>query len=379
MPKLYTTLKCFFVLTLCNISYAQENSLVYKSNSNYHYRIPAITVDKTSYPNALYAFAEKRHRDTNTFCKDSGEIDIVMKSSLDNGISWSTETIVIGNKPVDTNIDQYQAYTNPTVLYGKDKIHLMFNTHLKHQCAVTVKKLSTSKLKKGDRKFWYSYSIDNGKTWSKAVQIFIPLILRERVDMVGPGNGILTKDEEIIFPAAGKNLVSNDYGKSWSVTKVKHGGSEATVVELCDGRLMRNDRPGFNNTKFLLDNNKPNNRVYSVSNKKGDKWSKWQAMRGVIMPTNPWVQASLIKVGCTPNNETILAFSTPNHPRFRENMSVFISQDSGKTWKKKQQLTKEKNDYSSLIKLPNERIGILYEDGFGVKSIRYSHLSIRKY
>tara|TARA_R110000765_G_scaffold224836_2_gene328825 strand:- start:5420 stop:6097 length:678 start_codon:yes stop_codon:yes gene_type:complete len=222
------------------------------------------------------------------------------------------------------------------------------------------------------------YSSDEGKSWSKATQIMIPSELQDRVDMVGPGNGIATKDGRLIFPASGKNIISNDSGKSWSVLKTLHGGSESTVVELCNGQLMRNDRPGFNSTKFLSEPNKPNNRVYSIGNSEATRWSNWQAMKGVIMPTNPWVQASLIKLDCTLSNQTILAFSTPNHPKSREKMSIFISNDSGATWNKNQQLTNGKSDYSSLTTLSDHKGAILYEDGYGANSIKYSSFSIEK-
>ena len=372
--SLVTALSCLtFTLSL-----AAETAIVYKSDTLYHYRIPAITANTSKRTTHLYAFAEKRIRNTNNRCGDSGEIDIVMKTSSDKGVHWSSESIVVGNIDISTEISAKDAYTNPTVLYQNNNLHLVFNTHLRDKCASTKNSKSLNKLVKGDRKFWHMYSSDEGKSWSKATQIIIPSELQDRVDMVGPGNGIATKDGRLIFPASGKNIISNDSGKSWSVLKMLHGGSESTVVELCSGQLMRNDRPGFSSTKFLSEPNKPNNRVYSIGNSEAARWSDWQAMKGVIMPTNPWVQASLIKLGCTPSNQTVLAFSTPNHPKSREKMSIFISNDSGTTWNKNQQFTKGKSDYSSLTTLSDHKGAILYEDGYGANSIKYSNFSIEK-
>ena len=382
MSKLSAIHKIFlitvFSFVTCTSSLAAETVIVYKSDALYHYRIPAITANTSKKITNIYAFAEKRIRNTNNQCGDSGEIDIVMKTSSDKGVHWSSESIVAGNIDISTELSAKNAYTNPTVLYQNNRLHLIFNTHLRDQCASTKNSKSLNKLIKGDRKFWYMYSSDEGKSWSKATQILIPTELQDRVDMVGPGNGITTKDGRIIFPASGKNIMSDDSGKSWSVLKMLHGGSESTVVELCSGQLMRNDRPGFSSTKFLSASNTPNNRVYSIGNSEGTTWSDWQAMHGIIMPVNPWVQASLIKLGCTQDNKTILAFSTPNHPKSREKMSVFISEDSGITWYKKQQFTKGKSDYSSLTKLSNHKSAILYEDGYGADSIKYSSFSIEK-
>lgn len=364
-------------LSLTSLSiYADNDNTVYESDANYHYRIPAIVADTSDQPTRLYAFSEKRHRGTNLKCGDSGEIDIVMKTSNDNGIHWSSESIVAGNTNISKEIGSKDAYTNPTVLYTKNGIHLIFNTHLKSQCASGKQVLSSQRIKVGDREFWHSYSSNEGKTWSEAKQITIPSNLRDRVDMVGPGNGIMTENGRLVFPASGKNLISSDYGKTWSVRKMKHGGSEATIVELCNGNLMRNDRPGFTNTKFLLSKKEPNNRVYSVGSNKGESWSDWKEMKGITMPINPWVQASLIKLGCTNANQTVLAFSTPNHIKSREKMSIFISKDSGIKWQKVSQLTNSKSDYSSLVKLSNDKLGILYEDGFGAKSIKYSSINL---
>ena len=57
-------------------------------------------------------------------------------------------------------------------------------------------------------------------------------------------------------------------------------------------------------------------------------------------------------------------------------MSIFISKDSGINWQKQSQLTEGKSDYSSLVKLSNDKLGILYEDGFGAKSIKYSSIHL---
>lgn len=361
---------------LSSYVHASIDSIVYKSNSHYHYRIPAIIADTSKKNTHLYAFSEKRHRGTNLKCGDSGEIDIVMKSSKDNGVSWSPEMTVVGELPISKEINQFQAYTNPTVLYAKNGIHLIFNTHLSLKCASGKKVSSSQRMKIDDRKFWHSFSSDGGKTWSTPKQILIPIALRDRVDMVGPGNGITTEDGRLIFPASGKNLISNNYGKTWSVSKMQHGGSEATIVELCNGNLLRNDRPGFTHTKFLSGKEEANNRVYSIGNNKGVRWSSWKAMKGITMPINPWVQASLVKLGCTNDNQTVLAFSTPNHAKSREKMSIFISKDSGINWQKQSQLTEGKSDYSSLVKLSNDKLGILYENGFGAKSIKYALIDL---
>lgn len=361
---------------IVSIVYAVEDTIVYASTDSYHYRIPAITTDnQASFPK-LYAFAERRKKNSNMDCKDSGEVDIVMKTSTNGGLHWSSERVVAGNKSISIDIDQHQSFTNPTALYANGKLHLMFNTHLKEQCSISKTASKTAIFRKGYRKFWHTFSQDDGKTWSVTKEIDIPSSLQDRVDMVGPGNGIITDNNHLIFPASGKNLISHDDGKNWIVTATPHGGSEGTIVQLCDKQLMRNDRPGFTNTKYILGKNKPNNRVYSIGDKSGNSWSEWQIMTGITMPINPWVQASLVKIGCSDSNETTLAFSTPNHPKSREKMSIFFSEDSGVTWQKRRQLTDGKSDYSSLVKISKNELGILFEEGHGAATINFASMLI---
>jgi len=73
-----------------NIAYAETT--VFKRNKIYHYRIPALTIDNSNHP-LIYALSEKRTKTTNTACKDSGTIDIVMKKSRNNGKTWESEYI----------------------------------------------------------------------------------------------------------------------------------------------------------------------------------------------------------------------------------------------------------------------------------------------
>jgi len=135
-----------------------------------------------------------------------------------------------GDRPIPQFIDANQLYTNPTVLYTYDKLHIIFNTHLRLKCA-SGNNQKANIFVKGDRKFWYSYSSDQGKIWSRATEIPIPKDLQDRIDMIGPGNGIKTYDDRIIFPASGKNIVSYDKGESWEIEPVPCGGSESTIVQ----------------------------------------------------------------------------------------------------------------------------------------------------
>ncbi len=67
-------------------------------------------------------------------------------------------------------------------------------------------------------------------------------------DAMGPGVGIQTTGGphpgRLIIPARRRNIYSDDHGQTWHYQIIPAGTDEGTIVELADGTLMRNDRPG---------------------------------------------------------------------------------------------------------------------------------------
>ena len=312
----------------------EENDLFVSGTEGYHtYRIPAIIVA----PNGdILAFCEGRK----TSSADHGDVDIVMKRSIDNGQSWSslqlvyeegdTEKITIGNPcPV---VDQMNGRLWMPFCRNNDRVFV-------------------------------GYSDDNGLTWSER---------REITSMVkppewgwyatGPGVGIQLRNEpyhgRLIIPSdhgfngnGSHMMYSDDHGETWCYgERILPGCNECQAVELIDGRVMNNART------YTID---PDHRGIAVSLDGGHSFSEVWFDQELPEPT---CQASFLRYTRS-DSEKInrLLFSNPAHISSRINMTVKLSYDEGDTWPVAKQIYAGSGAYSCLTILPDWSIGCLYE------------------
>ncbi len=140
-----------------SILFAQDKNPVFISGTDGHksFRIPAIVM----LPNKdLLAFCEGRVNGSGDF----GDINIVMKTSHDKGVSWGPiNTIVDADSLQAGNPAPVVDLTDPA--YPNGRIFLFYNTGNNHE----------SEVRKGNglREVWYKTSIDGGVTWSVPVNI----------------------------------------------------------------------------------------------------------------------------------------------------------------------------------------------------------------
>jgi sialidase-1 len=118
------------------------------------------------------------------------------------------------------------------------------------------------------------------------------------------------------------------------------------VVERADGSLLLNIRSYRENYR----------RLVSVSEDGGQTWSKPIEDDTLLEPV---CQASIVR---HPGVEGALLFSNPASKQ-REQMTVRISRDEGKTWPVAKVLHEGPSAYSCLAVLPDGRVGCLYERG----------------
>jgi sialidase-1 len=189
------------------------------------------------------------------------------------------------------------------------------------------------------------------------------------VMVVGSGEGIQLKHDEnkgrLIIAGGdfnkGKKVLcfySDDHGKTWHRGQsVPFKGemawaSESKVAELPDGKLVLNSRT------FVITGDKQRLRTRAFSNDGGVTWS--------VLENDPALKTvscngSLISVKHPKGKDgTILLCSVPVGPK-RTHGTVYVSFNEGLTWPVKKLVIEGQFDYSSLMELPDNSIGLFYE------------------
>ncbi|MFK7849254.1 MAG: exo-alpha-sialidase [Rhodothermales bacterium] len=332
------------------------------------FRIPAIV---STLEGSLLAFAEGRKRG----CSDTGDIDLVMKRSEDNGITWSALSVIWD--------DGENTSGNPAPVVDKTTgtILLLSTWNLGSDREPQIISLESE----DTRRVFVLSSSDNGETWT------VPEEITENVKLpewtwyaTGPGSGIqLTKG-----PHAGRLMIacdhieavtdhyyshviySDDHGKTWQLggSTPQHFVNESEVAELEDGSLLLNMR------NYAQDER---HRKISHSYDGGDTWSDLQSDTTLIEPI---CQASLQRYQFSDEGQSILLFSNPASKTKREHMTLRASFDDGKTWPKKLLIHAGMAAYSDLVRLPGNYIGIFYEAGpdqdHGYQGIAFERIAL---
>ena len=369
MKPLSIPLTFAFSFFLSQIGQAEvDESVIFRSGEEGYsnYRIPSLINTKSG---SLLAFCEARkdHRG------DSGNIDLVVKRSTDGGKTWSRPLVVwdagdhtAGNPcPV---VDQRTGRIINIICWNLATDH---GRDLHAGTSVDT------------RRVYQTHSDDDGLTWSG------PKEITAKVKhpswwwyATGPGVGIqLQKGPHkgrLVIPAnhtaegyyGAHTLYSDDGGESWKISEIiKPTVNESQVVELSDGRLMINMR-----TQGAADTKRPYSGYRSIAYS-SDGGESWTDPLFDDEPGDPICQASIIRY-----DANRILFSNPNPPISlergpREQMTVRLSNDDGQTWTKELLIYDGPSAYSSLAKLPDGEIGLLYEKD---KDIAFAQFSIKQ-
>ncbi|MBK8882964.1 MAG: exo-alpha-sialidase [Bacteroidales bacterium] len=374
MRHILFILKVFILFSL-RLS-AQEASQVFISGTEGHksYRIPAVI----RLPDGkLLAFAEGRVNGSNDF----GDINIVMKSSIDNGKTWSSLiTIADYDKLQAGNPAPVTDLTDP--LFPQGRIFLFYNTGNNHE----------GEVRKGNgfREVWYKTSADGGKNWADPVNITTMVhrpyqpqansayIFSEdwRSYANTPGHAM----QFVNGPYRGRILIAanhskgdpdkewedysshayytDDHGKTFNLSQSVNipGSNEATAAEISGGRLILNARNQKGDIKA---------RIVASSNNGGETWdSLWFDNN---LP-DPVCEGTILTIG-QENGKYILAFCNAASITNRDNLTLRISYDEGRTWaltmpvdkSSDKRNSKDYTAYSDIVNISETEIGVLYE------------------
>ncbi|WP_339734680.1 sialidase family protein [uncultured Gimesia sp.] len=325
-----------------------------RGDGGYHsFRIPALIV---SPQDTLLAFAEGRKNNLG----DSGNIDLVLKRSSDQGKTWS-DLSVLWNDGENTCGNPCPVVDQST---GRIWLPLTWN-HGKDR-----EKQIKDKSARDTRRVYMSYSDDDGVTWKPPYEVTETTKKPEWTwYATGPGNGIqltrgahkgrlvipcdhnVTLDGKVIRRSHA--IYSDDHGKTWQLSQpIGVKTNECAVVELADSRLLMNMRSYHGK----------NRRAIAFSDDGGATWSNESLDAALIEPV---CQASLIRVRFPESGKPgQILFSNPASKK-RQKMTVRLSEDDGKTWTASRLVMPGSAAYSCLAALSDGHVGLLYErDGY---------------
>jgi sialidase-1 len=346
-------------------------------------RIPGIVVTKTG---TVLAYCEARK-----IASDWAAIDILLRRSTDGGKTWSdVSKIADVPGPKERNPIALEkklgskddvTYNNPVMIAdASGAVHLLF-------CLEYMR-------------CFYSRSDDDGKTWSRPVEITASALdpLKKQHDWkaaaTGPGHGIQLKSGRLVVPVwlalgTGSNghgssvtatIYSDDGGKSWKPGEIAvpstdewNSPNEATVAELSDGNVMLNARSP----------SKANRRLVTMSPDGATKWSKPKfddaLPEPVCMGSLLAIPGKKVLLFSNPDNleKTGAKTPAPGTGRDRKNVTVRLSEDDGKTWTAKRSIESGFSAYSDLAVLKDGTVLLFYERA-SEKGANYGRLTVAR-
>ncbi len=350
------------------------------------YRIPAIV----ALPDGqLLAICEGRVNDADDF----GDVNLVMKRSFDKGKTWGKLEMIVDHSTLQAG--------NPAPVvdmmdkrYPKGRLFLFYNTGNDHEPQI--------KLGKGIREAWYITSVNGGHTWSAPVNITTQ-VHRPKQPSVNPGYNFkedwrayantpghaiqLTKGKYKgrIYIAANHSegpinysfkdykahgYYSDDHGATFKLSETVEveGGNECMATELEDGTLMMNIRNQRGDIKA---------RIVALSTKGGQTWDTVYFDKQL---PDPVCQGSILTLGKR-KGKSVVAFCNALDTLKRDNLTLSLSYDSGRTWTRRILIDKSANGekdytaYSDLVKLGRKQVGVLYEQN-GYSKIIFKRINL---
>lgn len=272
--------------------------------------------------------------------KANKDINIVIKRSIDNGKTWLAVERII-------DFPFGESASDPSMIVDRmtGDIFMFYNY--------------MNLIKEKDVYYFHVIkSSDNGKTWSKPQDITKELSKENWYNdfkFITSGRGIQTESGRLLHCLVNLSkgvfvFESNNHGKSWNLLENTVGKvDESKIIELNNNQLMVNSRV-----------NRKGSRGVFVSSDKGKTWQEQNNTQPLIDPScnGSIIQYTSIKDGFDKNR---LLFVNPKSGEKRENLTVRISYDEGKTWSEGKTIYKGSSAYSTLTILKNGDIGLFFE------------------
>ena len=379
-----------------SVPYVSIKGSYVTSQGRYHtFRIPGMIVTSNG---SILAFAEGRRGKGSDPRRDkNAPIDLVMRRSIDQGITWEPLVVIDSGFRADGSLVDFG---DPTPVFDleMEKVFLFYG-QWPDIGADTVAHGQSANAKDGNHVVWVRSTSDNGTTWSNRVQVVYPDTPDKTSDGLywrqaepGPGNGIQLQwqredtalNGRLVVPAKRRGsrmptsseivvdpfvYYSDDHGESWQVgrTSKRSDGNEDEIVELTDGRLLLDARQ--NKGKF---------RRRQISFDGGLTW-------GADYPDNlplTAVDGSMVRYSSAragQNRDRIL-FSAPRGRGGlnRNVITVWTSYDEGEHFVNPVEFNSGFAAYSALQRLSDGSIGLLVETA-QVEGERYGEITFYRF
>jgi len=339
----------------------------------------------------VLAFAEAR-----TDWHDSGTIDLVIRRSEDDGVTWSPVRTLINGRML--KLPYECTVGNPAPLWDAVKQRVVLLLCSNH--GDDNEWMIHARQSNDTRRVWTVHSDDFGVSWSKPREITSAVKLSQWTwYATGPGLGLQLRSGRLMVPCnhaldveerhhpfvqqlnrsrmVAHVIFSDDHGETWQLGgNAADHTNETTLAQLADGQLMLNSRDWSG--RFL--------RVVQTSSDEGKTWEP-KRLDKVLTEPQPWgCQGSILALPAPDPNpggaegsgtdgeggsgksrskatppSTTLFFCNPADPRQRERLTLRRSEDCGRTWGAAFVVEAGPSAYSALGLLSNRRLGLLYE------------------
>jgi sialidase-1 len=237
-------------------------------------------------------------------------------------------------------------------------------------------------------------STDEGQTWSAPVEItaaFEPFRKHHdwKVIATGPGHGVQMKSGRLVVPiwiaygkegdhspSAAGTIFSDDHGRTWKAGELclpNEGEycnpNETMVTELSDGRVMLVARSV----------SRANRKIVTASSNGATGWST------PIFHDQLWEPVCMASIAAYPLQPGTQIFSNPHTLAWdkegkeipagrgkRQNLSIQLSRDDGRTWVVSKTLVAGSSAYSDLAVLEDGTVLCLHERGDAMDCARFN-------
>ena len=327
-----------------------------------YYRIP--TIIRTA-DGGIAAFADDRYDNTQDLGKVASgaagkhKIDVVMRKSMDDGATWGAAQVVAAG---DGTSAAACGYGDPAVvrtLSGK---------------LICLMAAGSTSFPNGMLHVGYSESTDNGATWSTPKDIYSAINkngLSITSAFTSAGKGICFSNGRVAFAmnatVSGKTneyiLYSDDEGTTWTIApNMACASADESKLEIMnDNSLLLSVRQGGWNSQA--------NRAYNrtTGDASGDGINSWGEKSYWTDLNANGCNADILYYSRATEGEGVrdllLHTAIKTFQTYRKDLRLYMSFDQGQTWQEAFQLQPGYSAYSSMQKLANGDLAIIFEDG----------------